>query len=383
MQSIFRVISVDLPEKRQRVQAKAEVKHRKACEAEGKRLAQHFLDQWPNEEVTLNGFDSDCLDVGLAMDRVVPEWERLHSNLSLSEYIIHVQDVLRQHKGLNDVSYPEAWNWVQEPFHGKTLGSVVPSISRDLLTKSLAVTLGHQACELLPPNGNKLSTITTEDTRAKVPAKETVELRQILSAFAQVSNPLRQQYGLDLMMSLDSLEKTNNQTKVSNTAPNITVNAKCIQDLRKMISIHLSQIHEALSNNDDRFSWLDLGNLWPCTTSITLLEQLRSSSSSKFGDFVKEAIVTHGILITKLQRLMRIHNALYHGKDKNLQEELGNPGHINWSPLEWPDWLLLEIDSDILIRQEQVDVAKAIIAPESRENTVLQLNMGKGQSRTL
>jgi hypothetical protein len=40
----------------------------------------------------------------------------------------------------------------------------------------------------------------------------------------------------------------------------------------------------------------------------------------------------------------------------------------------------LEIDSAILIRQEQVDVANAIIAPASSENTVLQLNMGKGQS---
>jgi hypothetical protein len=38
----------------------------------------------------------------------------------------------------------------------------------------------------------------------------------------------------------------------------------------------------------------------------------------------------------------------------------------------------LEIDSDILIREEQIDVAHAIIAPESGENTVLQLNMGKG-----
>jgi hypothetical protein len=150
-----------------------------------------------------------------------------------------------------------------------------------------------------------------------------------------------------------------------------------------MIATHLAQIHEALSKNDDRFSWLDLGNLWPCTTSIALLEQLRSSSSCRFGSFVQEAIVAHGILITKLQRLMRIHNALYHGKVKNLQEELGNFGHENWNPLEWSDWLLLEIDSDILIRQEQVDVAHAIIAPQSRGNTVLQLNMGKGKSRTL
>ncbi|OWY51930.1 uncharacterized protein AALT_g12004 [Alternaria alternata] len=80
------------------------------------------------------------------------------------------------------------------------------------------------------------------------------------------------------------------------------------------------------------------------------------------------------------KRLTRIHNALCHDKGKDLQAELGNFGHENWTPLEWPDWLLLEIDSDILIRREQVDVAHAIIAPESRDNTVLQLNMGKGKT---
>jgi hypothetical protein len=384
IRSIFRVISVDLPEPRQRLQTKAVAEHRKACEAEGKRLAQHFLDQWPYEKVTLKGFDSDIIDLGLAMERIVPEWERLHSNSLLSEYVTHVQDVLRHHKGLGDVSYPEAWNWAQEPFYGKTHDTVIPSISRNLLSKSLTVSLERQSRVLLPPSGIGLSAGTTKNTKAKKPAKEIVELRRILTHFAKVSNPLRQQYGLDLNMSLDALEKTSSsQTRFPHTTPNTTVNAKGIQDLRTMVATHLSQIRGALSNNDDRFSWLELGNLWPCMTSIALLEQLRSSSSCKFGSFVQKAIVAHGILITKLQRLMRIQNALYHGKAKHPQDELENSGHQNWRPIEWPEWLLLEIDCDILIRPEQVDVAHAIIEPESRDNTVLQLNMGKGQSKTL
>ncbi|KAH9865890.1 hypothetical protein J1614_009477 [Plenodomus biglobosus] len=383
IKSIFRVISVDLPEQRHQIDTEAEVEHRKACEAEGKRLAQHFLDQWPHEEITLTGFDSNRLDIGLAMERVVPEWKRLHSNLSLSEYVIRVQEVLRDYKGPRDMSYPKAWNWAQKPFHGETHGPVIPSISEDLLPKSLTGPLEHHACELLLPNDIKVPAGTTDEPIVMEPVKENVELRQILCAFMQVSNPLRQQYGLDLKTSLDALEKTSNQALVRHTTPNITVNARCIRDLRTVITTHLVHIHRALSSNDDRFSWLDLGNLWPCMTSISLLEQLRSSSSSKFGDFVQEAIVAHGILITKLQRLLRIHNALYHGKINRLSEEFENSGHENWNPLEWPDWLLLEIDSDILIRQEQVDVARAIIAPESRNNTVLQLNMGKGKSRTL
>lgn len=380
VQSIFHVISVDLPEKRQRMQTRVEAEHRKTCEAEGKRLAQHFLSQWPHRKVALDGFDSDVLDVGLAMERVVPEWERLHSNSSLSEYIVHVQNELRCHKGQIDTSRPKSWDWEQEPFYGKTHDPVIPSVSRDLLSKSLALPFGRQACELPLPSDATLSTSTKQNTIARMSSKETVELRQILSDFAQVSSPLRQQYGLDLKMSLNALEKTSNQTHVSHTTPNITANAQCIEDLRTTVTTHLCQIHKALSENDDRFPWLNLGNLWPCMTSIALLEQLRSSSSCRFGDLTKETIVSHGIFITKLQRLMRIHNALYHGKVKSLQEELGNFGHENWSPLEWPDWLLLEIDSDILIRHEQIDVAHAIIAPESRVNTVLQLNMGKGKT---
>jgi hypothetical protein len=383
VESMIRVILVDFPEKRQRMQTKAEAEHRKAYETEGKRLAQVILEQWPHEQVTLNGFDSDVIDVGLAMERIVPEWERLHSNLSLSEYLMHVEHVLRHHEGEGDMSYPQAWKRAQGPFYRKAHDSIVPPTLRDLLSTSLVVPLERQAGHLLPPSTTTLSTGTTENTRARMPVKETVELRQILSTFSQVSNPLRQQYGLDLETSLDALEKTSNQTRVLHATPDTTANAKCIQNLRVMIATHLSQVHETLSNNDDRFSWLDLGQLWPCVTSITLLEQLRSSSPCKFGDFVQESSVAHGILITKLQRLMRIHNALYHDKVETLQEELENSGHRNWSPSERPDWLLMEIDSNILIRPEQVDVALAIIAPATMNNTVLQLNMGKGKATNI
>jgi Protein of unknown function (DUF3638) len=65
-----------------------------------------------------------------------------------------------------------------------------------------------------------------------------------------------------------------------------------------------------------------------------------------------------------------------------LLEEWRNPGHQNWSPLEFPDWLLLEIESDLLIRCEQIDVAHAIISPASGSNSVLQMNMGKGKPIT-
>lgn len=377
-QSLFKIISIDLPEKPKRKVGKVQEVHWKACEAEGKRLAQHFLLQWPNDEVLLGDFESDMIDTALAMERVLPEWHRLHKNKELSEYVMQIQKVLERYKGPDDVSVPNAWNLTQRPSRTPDRSSFIPSISTNLLAKSFASALNNSARMDLPPGGH-LASPPESCSNAIAPLKEANALRKILSSFVSSSNSLRQRYGRDLEMSLTALEKTSSQLKAPYTAPNLRDVMRSIQETRVMLAAHFIQIRNALSADDDRFQWLDLGNLWPCNSLMAMLEQLRSSLNHVFGSGVKEVMVSHGVLITRLQRLVRIQNALYHGKHTRLQEELENSGHENWNPLEFPDWLLLEIDSDIMIRHEQVDVAHAIIAPGSGQNTVLQLNMGKGE----
>jgi hypothetical protein len=87
-----------------------------------------------------------------------------------------------------------------------------------------------------------------------------------------------------------------------------------------------------------------------------------------------------GLAISKLQHLLRIQDAQKRKKEQQERDEWTNVGHTTWNPLEYPDWLLLEIDGDILLREEQVQVALATIAPELGENSVLQLLMGKGKT---
>jgi hypothetical protein len=61
---------------------------------------------------------------------------------------------------------------------------------------------------------------------------------------------------------------------------------------------------------------------------------------------------------------------------RNLQrfmEEFENIGHSNWQPLVQTDWLLLEIDANLLIRTGQIEVAVATISPTSQSNSVLQM----------
>ena len=52
----------------------------------------------------------------------------------------------------------------------------------------------------------------------------------------------------------------------------------------------------------------------------------------------------------------------------------------SWSPREHRKWLLFEVESNVVIRRVQSDVAIAIIAGDKR---VLQLNMGEGKTSVI
>jgi hypothetical protein len=97
---------------------------------------------------------------------------------------------------------------------------------------------------------------------------------------------------------------------------------------------------------------------------------------------MKESLIDYALSITSLQRLLRMEDAVQQGNEQRLNEEQDNLGHDNWKPTEYCDWLLLEVDSNLLIRPTQIDVTLAMMSPTSRSNSVLQMNMGQGECRT-
>ena len=64
------------------------------------------------------------------------------------------------------------------------------------------------------------------------------------------------------------------------------------------------------------------------------------------------------------------------GKLSNFLFEAENIGCMGWDAKDHPDWLLIEIQNDFLIRQIQARVAQQMIAPTDLSNTLTQLNMG-------
>ncbi|KAH8814811.1 hypothetical protein F5884DRAFT_151839 [Xylogone sp. PMI_703] len=372
----------------QGMKALKEDAYTKLYDAEYKRLARFLFEQWPNSHPSIEEFDSVVIYPKPAFKTLLPEWHRLYQNKKLSEYINQVEKILQNYEFKADPVTTRPASRERNSGHPQVsaYSYVIPSLCRDLLVKSCV----HLQDDHF--SGNKLlynkSTRNTQSlpnshndtTRHRGLPKEAVELERILLRYSNSGDAIRQYYGDDLMKSLKALKNVSAPSHTGNGPLYVEVLDHSIKKVRGSIKEQLNAISKAFSANEDRFLWLKLGNLWPSTTPTAVLELLRSISDNKFGKNMKENLVSYGTLITTLQRFLRLkHNQLKENFSKTV-EELKNPGHENWNPMDFPDWLLLEIECNILIRPEQVVVANAILSPRSGYNSVLQMNMGKGKS---
>lgn len=166
-------------------------------------------------------------------------------------------------------------------------------------------------------------------------------------------------------------------------------------------NVHKESLHEALdrakSHVDDmyraicrRFTLLGSASLDTPTGNMMLprlspsiiLSHLARFACVKLNPQWKRVLVDFGLAITTLQHVERL-VACAENQPDALLGELQNPGHLDWDPFTHPDWLLLEIENGILLRQEQAQIAKEMIAPSSGANSIMQLNMGLGKSSVI
>ena len=95
----------------------------------------------------------------------------------------------------------------------------------------------------------------------------------------------------------------------------------------------------------------------------------------------KATLIALGMTLTTVQQACRL---LAHEEDRNfIVEELSHHYHQDWDPMNHPDWLLLELENNFLIRPAQVRTAREMISPRSGTNSVMQLNMGEGKSSVI
>ena len=120
--------------------------------------------------------------------------------------------------------------------------------------------------------------------------------------------------------------------------------------------------------------------LWPQISPRSLLERLTLSQRHLLSASWKKRLVDYAQAIAMVQRARRISELSSPEHRAEYEREANNDGQNGWDPLENPDWLLVELESNLLIRQVQAEIATEMLEPGLQQNCVMQLNMGEGKS---
>ncbi|GKU06108.1 unnamed protein product [Fusarium langsethiae] len=366
-----------------------------AVESEGKQMDEatyvtsQITDAWPRVPHSANQFKHSMMDLvtryidlDKAWKGLEPELHRLSSNLELSTYLKQLNEAAsRLYETQSSEQKDMASDiWCSEPSRLKPTSLTqsrrayrAPSLGEGLTVLKDAIGSSNVARDslMLDSNSNDVAAQRGDFQDSRIPMALPVlpdnlsALDQIIRRFSLSSETtLRKEYSKDLQASLTAMTqdraicsyKSKQTTRAGNVRKDIVLASQQLEQWE-------DGIRTSLSNHFTGFNWLNQRGLWPCLSRVAILEQLRNANSESL-----------------LQRCLRIHDATLYKDDRRLRENKELQAHSNWKPLEHPEWLLLEIDNDLLIRPSQIDVARAIISPASVSNSVLQMNMGQGKT---
>jgi hypothetical protein len=191
----------------------------------------------------------------------------------------------------------------------------------------------------------------------------------------QAKSSREKQYVLDLRRSCDSFSE--NKTKVNFRTDLVTNLQSYASDCQKYFT-EANKMFEGLVKSTD-----DVGHIRqrPRICPIFWLQRLNKRHFDQLSSAWKLVIVQYGLAVTQLQRARRLLALADHPRE--LAEEFRNQGHLNWDPVEFPETLLLEAESGILVRPVQEGIARQMRQPPNGKNAVMQLNMGEGKSTVI
>ncbi|KAF8063995.1 hypothetical protein FPV67DRAFT_1608613 [Lyophyllum atratum] len=128
----------------------------------------------------------------------------------------------------------------------------------------------------------------------------------------------------------------------------------------------------------------NLAGQWPQVTARSLLALLSEKAKSRLNEPTWIArIVLFAQSLVRLQRTQRLLRLKLAENIEGLIKELGDDQFEKDILCHPTEWLLIQIDGDFAVRPIQMRVAQEMITPSSKQNTLLQLNMGEGKSSVI
>lgn len=370
------------------------------------KFARALLIQWPCEQPTkpLIAKMETYLNTGKAMASITHRYKELHDNRRFGIYLQQVCDLMGRRLTLR-VSVPPL-KAVKLEKCAKSYHKHRAFIMQDIfsLQAPTSQSITSPTSESITSSPLHISTATAQDTSRgqlclpQVPEEVDLPLqkrttdeeahgaRDRLTVLcdtlgSRATSTCERKYVLDLQESCDS--HSDQQSKASRCS--VVVNSHTAR-----------RLEEYLANCEQYFKELNLllenvvkasGEVGtfihqaPRLCASFWLQQLSNDRFNTLSEAWKDVIVQYGLAVTRIHRAHRLLGLSSHAQD--LAEEFQNSGHQNWDPAVYPETLLLEAESGIIVREVQEEIANQMRSPPNGSNAVMQLNMGEGKSSVI
>ncbi|KAL8922139.1 MAG: hypothetical protein Q9208_005334 [Pyrenodesmia sp. 3 TL-2023] len=327
----------------------------------------HCIQQWPCKQPSAIPYTcGKWLNVHTASTSVQGVFAEWYKNRGCLEHLALIQSCLdATHEEVAFSKYGSSeWHQV-EPTTRSYLAYTLPTLTSVMRARN--------------PTTPGLPTVLHHQQNSKESA-DTKRLRSLIVDFGNKASvgdeATRTLYKSDLLGSLDAYRHHSDTTSPDKITDFLREQAltslnDCQQHYLKVQDL----IDSVLKPKEPKQRLLALAGLWPRHHVKDVLETMGWNSRRNMLPAWKSAAVAIGLGVTILQRARRMVLAVEKHDAPALYKEAENPGRLHWSADERPDWLLLEIENDLLIRPMQARVALEMIAPSSSSNTLMQLNM--------
>jgi hypothetical protein len=339
-------------------------------------VAGRIWSQWPSNQVSLPDFSdqavkpSSYINVATVVESARSKFKMCFDNLQLFNYFTQLQSAVSVLP--NRAITAPLWS---------TSSPVVPSPRKRFVSSADILDL---TAPILPKNdiAPAAAAYNHNDSlrfpRLSIP----IETLQFTCGSAYEAD-----YVQELRESVQCLEH-GSAAHILNAEETYTVEyllgyqASCQGNLTRLYRGIVSHIHQCSEDISGAIVAESLSQ-WPRISPTFLVRLLNRHYWPTLKEDWKKCVVQYGLAITAVQRADRLLKAAKSTNQEDLVNEIMNVGHSNWIPHQHPESLLLEIESGILIRDVQVDIATEMRDPSTSTNAVMQLNMGEGKSSVI
>lgn len=335
-------------------------------------IVDHVISQWPCDRPTMPSVNLPLVNTTRASDacaRLFTSWNKNR------KFIIHIEQVQAR---LDQIQ--------SNPVHLSARAHLPNRESSLQGTSTFAPTLTELLQErpapslLKPPEAMHIM-------RPKRAAKSLAcleELQAIVENMKGSPNTTQKGYANDFSSSLHAfLQKEFPETPDKITAIDSELLAHRAE-INECMTVALRRVTRSLLPERTSEEVLQKAGLWPHLTIASLLSCLSASKIRIISAAWKTTLILLGEIVSLLQRSERLLVLKTCNDVVGFYKEAEEPGRRSWSSAEFPDWLLMEVENNLTIRELQAVVARKMMQARPNEaNFVLQLNMGEGKSSVI